>query len=197
MGQEDRIENSKTRKNLGIKKAPFITQTRRRRASDAEEPICSDVITYFKSLYEAVMKTRLPFYLCISVYLVICLLGNTVMAIIFWKHQNSSAAMTLSDNFTAHNNLLFNIDLNDSSILDSSYEFDQELLKTEDFDLYHIFINESENEVRSYHLIKTAKKYFYSSTLYGFEHTLFDMLNHSKVFICIFSYFYYMLIAKE
>ena len=82
--------------------------------------------------------------------------------------------MTLSDNFTAHNNLLFNIDLNDSSILDSNYEFDQEFLKTDDFDLYHIFINESENEVRSYHLIKTAKKYFYSSTLYGFEHTLFD-----------------------
>ena len=140
MGLNDKIENSNTRKNPKIKKSPIKIQSRRRE-SDAEGPICSGVITYFKSYYEAVMKTRLPLYLGISVYLVICLLGNTVMGIIFWKHHNSSAEITLGDdNFNATNNLLFDIDLNDTSILDSSLEFDPEFLETYDLDLYHIFI---------------------------------------------------------
>ena len=177
MGLNDKIENSNTRKNPKIKKSPFKIQNRRRE-SDAEGPICSGVITYFKSYYEAVMKTRLPLYFGISVYLVICLLGNTVMGIIFWKHHNSSAEITLGDdNFNSTNNLLFDIDLNDTSILDSSLEFDPEFLETYDLDLYHIFINESYNEVRSYYLVKKAKLICYRSTHCSPERTYVNTLS--------------------
>ena len=98
------------------------------------------------------MKTRFPIYFCGLVYIVICLLGNTVMALIFWKHHNSSTEMTLNDNFSAHDNLLLNIDLNDTSILDSSIEFDEDFFETDDLSFYHIFINESENEVSKFNI---------------------------------------------
>ena len=147
----DKIRNSKisrTQKNETKKMSSFRKQSNRR-ASDVDGSICLHVASYFKSQYEAVMKTRFPLYICISVYIIICLLGNIVMAIIFWKHDESPMdQITLGDNFTAQNNLLLNIDLNESTILDSSIEFDEDFFETGDLDFYHIFINESENEVR-------------------------------------------------
>ena len=125
---------------------PFGKQIRRR-PSDTDGSNCLHITSYIKSKYEAVMKTRFPIYFCVLVYIVICSLGNTVMALIFWKHHNSSTEMALNENFSAHDNLLLNIDLNDTSILDSSIEFDEDFFETDDLSFYHIFINESENEV--------------------------------------------------
>ena len=138
---------SKTRKNETKRMSSFRKQSNRR-TSDVDGSICLHVASCFKSQYEAIMKTRLPLYACISVYIIICILGNAVMAIIYWKHDESPMdQITLGDNFTAQNNLLLNIDLNESTILDSSIEFDEDFFETGDLDFYHIFINESENEV--------------------------------------------------
>ena len=171
MEHQDKLRKSHRIRSTNDKKEnmaiPLRKQTRRR-PSDAEGSICLPFTSCFKSNYEAMMKTKFPLYLCVSVYIIICLLGNTVMALIFWKHHNSSTEITLSDNFTAHNNFLLNIDLNDSSILDSSIEFDEDFFETDDLDFYHIFINESDNEVSREKCLLTRKNICYFKIYYIF-----------------------------
>ena len=124
----------------------YLNERLRRRPSEGEGGRCSSIARSIKLRYDAIMKSKFPTYLCIFIYFVICLLGNVVTGIIFFKHQQHSTELDTDNNIS--NDLLFNIQLNESTVLDSSLEFDNEFSQTEDyFDLYQLFVNESNNAV--------------------------------------------------
>jgi hypothetical protein len=124
----------------------YLNERSRRRPSEGEGGRCSSIARLIKLRYDAIMKSKFPAYLCISTYFVICLLGNVVTGIIFFKHRQHSTGMPETNN-NVSDNMLFNIDLNESTFFDSSFEFDNEYLETEEFDLYRLFVNESSNVV--------------------------------------------------
>ena len=124
----------------------YLNERSRRRPSEGEGGRCSGIATFIKLRYDAVMKSKFPTYFCISIYFFICLLGNVVTGIIFFKHRQHSTGMP-EMNPNSSDNMLFNIELNESTLLEQSIEFDDDFSQTEEFNLYQLFVNESNNEV--------------------------------------------------
>ena len=58
-----------------------------RKRSLEEKSFFSVASTFFKNFYYTIMKSKLPTYLCISIYIIICLLGNIATLIIWLKHH--------------------------------------------------------------------------------------------------------------
>ena len=52
--------------------------------------LCSVLRNFFKIRFHAFMKSKAPTYMCLSIYIIICLLGNIVTGIILVKHYLSS-----------------------------------------------------------------------------------------------------------
>ena len=124
----------------------YLNERSRRRTSDGEDGRCHSIAKYMKERYSAIMKSKFPTCLLISIYAVICSLGNVVTAIIYFKHHHNSIG-NQKEGYNFSDNMLFNIELNESTFLDSAFEIENEFSNTEDYELYHLFINKTDNEV--------------------------------------------------
>ena len=142
------MDSLNTKECINNKKQIASNGRTRRRPSDGEEGRCFRMASLIKMRYASIMKSKFPEYLCMFIYVVICLLGNIVTGVIFLDHHLTSIGMRKSDNIST--NYLFNLELNESTILDSSFDFDMEFMEAEQFDLYQIFVNESASEVSQF-----------------------------------------------
>ena len=149
------MEYEKDPKNMSVLKKHNMT------ASLEEDPNCCFRFTKFIKLRcNAIIKPTCLIYLCISIYTIICLLGNVVTSIIYIKHPQTSKETNIVDNFTTTSDSVLNLNLNESAILASNFEFDSKNSDSQDMSLNMVFYNESDNEVSYnfiiYHVISQA-----------------------------------------
>ena len=140
------------KKYKNTSKSMHFSKKRKRQDSIEEETGCCSIVTDFWSIqYNAMIKSKCLSYLCVSVYIMICLLGNVVMGIIYLKNEPTAEEMNIIENFTENNSSLTNLNLNDSTILDPNFQFDSEILETkDDMNLYMMYLyNVSDNKVSS------------------------------------------------
>jgi hypothetical protein len=107
-----------------------------RENSEQEEPsFYSAFARRFQTHCNAIKKSKLPIYLFMSIYVFICLLGNVVTGIFWFKNHGiidkEQEARDILDNST-----LFELDWNETKIPDLSLE-----LNYEEFDFEELNMN--------------------------------------------------------
>ena len=98
---------------------------------------------FFQRLVHAFMKSKAPTYLCLSIYISICLLGNIVTGIILLKHYVSShEELEITSNLTQD---IFTqiklIDFGKSKSVDSGLEFNIQNLGIDGLDQQYLSWN--------------------------------------------------------
>ena len=117
----------------------------------------------FHQKYNKFIKSKLPFYLCIIIYIFICLLGNVVTAINLIKH-GQLFSKNENDNYTSY--IPLPSQMNESQ--ENNSEMEQKKSATEDLLLSFLeFINNgSEHEVRNSYLFKETNQKSYKLQLF-------------------------------
>ena len=133
---EDTIETTTVNKTTNIiPEMPSSVENNRLNTIN-DDPFPTDVRMKIRLFYETVRKSKFLVYFGLLLYICICLLGNIVTGVIFYKHQNISPQIDDIE------------DIAPLVPLNASKEYTEE----EYLDLYQLFMNES-NEQVSYHLI--------------------------------------------
>ena len=120
-----------------------------REISEQEEgPYCSAIARFFRTHCNAILKSKLPIYLFMSIYVFICLLGNVVTGIIWFEHHRTIDSEK-DDRHSINNTTMFEFDWNETIIPGPSLEFDTDGYEEEVANLIGLTTNESKTEVSS------------------------------------------------
>ena len=104
--------------------------------------------SYFNGLqahFQSVIKSKAPMYLCITSYIIICLLGNIVTGILLVKHH-----FTSHEEMEIMNNLTRDVfkqqsreNATDATDADSGIEFEIDEIEMHELDQQMLYLNES------------------------------------------------------
>ena len=97
--------------------------------------------------YEKFINSKLPIFLCIIIYLLICGTGNFITGIIWFKYHNSpiDTYQKAIENIGSFNNITFsNYDLNETMLPPA---FEKEAIEHEDLNILSLLKNLNVNEV--------------------------------------------------
>ena len=135
-------------KRMSIPKT-FLNMKEHRENSLTEESFFSRVKYWIKGNYEFLKNSKLPTLLCIVIYILICLVGNLVTGIIWFKHDRYAIANS-SKEFSGINNLssltLLDFMVNETT-LESALEQEMEMYELELSILSDLIDNTTKNEV--------------------------------------------------
>ena len=108
-------------------------------------------MSFFRLKYNAIMKSKAPVCLLVSIYIFICVLGNIVTGIIFFKHRGeddrSEALSTITDKLHLNNSIPAEA-LNNTEARFEYFDYSEDYAaQSEEWNLYLLFSNDSNNEV--------------------------------------------------
>ena len=87
---EDTIETTTVNKTTNkILEMPSSVENNRLNSIN-DDPFPTDVRMKIRLFYKALTKSKFLVYFCLLLYICICLLGNIVTGVIFYKHKNTS-----------------------------------------------------------------------------------------------------------
>lgn len=127
----------------------FLNMKELRKNSLLEESFFSRVKYCIKGNYELLRNSKLPTFLCIVIYILICLVGNLVTGIIWFKHNrysmdNSSKELSGINNLSGLTLLDFMVN---ETTLESALEQEMEMYELELSILSDLIDNTTKNEV--------------------------------------------------
>ena len=127
----------------------FLNMKEHRKNSFSEESFFSRVKYKLKENYEFLRHSKLPIFLCIVIYILICLVGNLVTGIIWFKHNrysmdNSSKELSEINNLSSLTLLDFMVN---ETTLESALEEEMEMYELELSILSDLIENTTKNEV--------------------------------------------------
>ena len=116
-----------------------------------EESYVDKCMSFFRLKHNAMVKSKVPVCLIVSIYIFICVLGNIVTGIIFFKHRGeddrSEALSTITNNLHLNDNITtgaLNNTVGGFEYFDYSEEY---ATQSEEWNLYLLFSNDSNIEV--------------------------------------------------
>ena len=135
-------------KRMSIPKT-FLNMIEHRKNSLTEESFFSRVKYWVNGNYEFLRHSKLPIFLCIVIYILICLVGNLVTGIIWFKHNrylmdNSSKELMGINNLSGLTLLDFMVN---ETTLESALEQEMEMYELELSILSDLINNTTKNEV--------------------------------------------------
>ena len=120
----------------------------RKNSEQEEKTFCPAFASFFQTHCNAIIKSKLPIYLFMSIYVFICLLGNVVTGIIWFDHHRT-IDNEKEDGNTPDNNTIFELDWNETIIPGPSLEFDTDAYEEEVVNLIGLASNKSKTKVSS------------------------------------------------
>ena len=140
--QEDK-ESHKT----AFTKCTIANMKELRKNSLTNESIYTRTRCLIRYYYEKFINSKLPIFLCIVMYFLICGTGNVITGIIWFKYRNSpndthlEATEKVSD---SDNNTFISYDLNETML---KPEFEEEIREHEELNIFSVLKNLKVNEV--------------------------------------------------
>ena len=106
---------------------------------------CSKLVNHVEYYCTLLQNTRIPQLLCILTYITICLLGNIVTGVIYFKSQNKLNQQNTNAITSDNDPNITRNELNETNYLDASnFEYTEEYVGEEDLDLSQLlFLNDS------------------------------------------------------
>lgn len=116
-----------------------------------EESYIHKCMSFFRLKYNAMIKSKVPVCLLVSIYIFICVLGNIVTGIIFFKHRGeedrSETLNTITNKLHLNDNITTTA-LNNTEANLEYFDYSEEYAAhSEEWNLYLMFANDSNNEV--------------------------------------------------
>ena len=119
-----------------------------------EELVRDKSMNFFRFKYDDMVKSKLLKYILLSMYIFICLLGNVVTGLIFLKHWGNEDPQQPSETLNYTTKMLHLNDKNTkggrnhtNNTFGQSDDSRNDLENTEEWNLYLLFRNDSNNEV--------------------------------------------------
>ena len=128
-------------------KSTIANMKQLRKNSLTNESIYTRTRCLIRYYYEKFINSKLPIFLCIVMYFLICGTGNVITGIIWFKYRNSpndthlEATEKVSD---SDNNTFISYDLNETML---KPEFEEEIREHEELNIFSVLKNLKVNEV--------------------------------------------------
>ena len=132
-----------------------------------DETYFNKCMSFFRLKYNAIMKSKAPVCLLVSIYIFICVLGNIVTGIIFFKHRGeddqSEALNTITDKLHLNDSIPSEA-LNNTEAGFEYFDYSEDYAaQSEEWNLYLLFSNDSNNEVGIHGMFLVEMNYYYYS----------------------------------
>ena len=106
----------------------------------------SNYTSLMRNIYNTIKRSNVTAYLLMSLYITVCLLGNVVTGIIFFKHHD--ATLYHKENMGLSKTLIQSLSNRRGSNENATrLQFESKINKIDDLKLQTLFVNESNDEV--------------------------------------------------